>query len=67
MFELKIILVMEFSYIVDFELAETWLSALTVVEKPCLIISNSSLFLLVRFDLKEDCGGKIHINIHPCL
>jgi len=63
-FELKIILVMEFSYILYSELAEMWLSALTAAEKPCLMISADSSFLLISSDLKEDCGGK---NLHPCL
>jgi len=55
---------MEFSYILYSELAEMWLSALTAAEKPCLMISADSSFLLISSDLKEDCGGK---NLHPCL
>lgn len=57
---------MEFSYIVYSELAETWLSALTAMEKPCLIISDGSLFLLISFDLKEDWGGGGGIYILVC-
>lgn len=58
---------MEFSYIVYSELAETWLSSLTAMEKPCLIISDGSSFLLISFDLKEDWGGGIYILVCSAL
>lgn len=66
-FELKIMLVMEFSYIVYSELAETRLSALTAVEKPCLIISDSSSFLLISFYLEEDYVEKMYIRLCSAL
>lgn len=58
---------MQFSYIVYSELAEMWLSALTAAEKPCLIISDSSSFLLISFDLKEDYVEKIYILVCSAL
>lgn len=59
---------MEFSYIVYSGLAETWLSALTAVEKRCLIISDSSSFLLISFDFKEHyvenvCGALLETDV----
>lgn len=61
--ELKIMLVLEFSYTVYSELAGTWLSALTGVEKPCLIIPDSSSCLLVSFDFQVDCGEENDILV----
>lgn len=56
-------LVMELGYFVFSELAGTQLSALTGVEKPCLIFTDSSSCLLKSSDLQDDCGVKNNILI----
>lgn len=54
---------MELGYVGFSELAGTQLSALTGVEKPCQIFSNSSLCLLISSDLQYDHGVKNNILV----